>query len=119
MSNDFLTLPIAVKLLFGFELAHDSPALKNRINSFVRNGLLASSKEKKVQRAAIYIHRDQLTTLFNALLVNTLINDPHHVKSVFESTEERRMAATVFRSALLQHDSLAGIALRSTRPLSL
>lgn len=112
MSNNLLTLATAVKLLFGFELAHESPVLKNRINSFVRNGLLAVSKEQKVQRAAVYIHRDQLTTLFNALLINTLINDPQHVKSVFDSTEERRLAASVFRSALLQQTTLAGMALR-------
>ena len=85
-----ITLPDAIKRIFGINVASDSQLLKNKANSFVRNGLLKTVKDDGVQRGKVYLADDsQFTPLSNALILNAFFTDPKHVKEVFDCSEKR------------------------------
>ena len=66
MVSSKLTIPEAIRKLFDIDVAKDSPLLKNKANSLVRNGLIKVETEKIVQRKAVYLADGQLTVLHNA-----------------------------------------------------
>lgn len=111
MSVERLTIPDAIRKLFGIDVAKESPLLKNKANSLVRNGLIKTETELIVHRKSVYLAKGQEIVLFNALLLNAVFPDPKDVKKVFFDTDYRQKAAITAKSVLLENKSLMGVAI--------
>nr|WP_067297730.1 hypothetical protein [Marinobacterium profundum] len=105
------TVPDAIRHLFGIDVARDSPLLKTKANSLVRNRLIKVEKELIVDRSSTYLAPGQEVVLFNALLLNAVFSDPKQIKSIFEKPAERQHAADTLRALFSQRNSLLGIGL--------
>lgn len=82
--NNQITIPQAIKKLFDIEVSKESPYIKDKANSFVRNKLIKVVTEQKVQRKSVYLKdSQQLDVLYNALLLNAFYPDPKHVQQIF------------------------------------
>jgi hypothetical protein len=113
MVND-MTIPQAIKLLFDIKISSESPFLKDKANSFVRNGLVKVRIENKVQRKGKYLaDKHQLDVLFNALVLNAIFPDPKHVQRIFNDAGFRRTCTQTVKAVFGEHNSLAGQALMS------
>ncbi|WP_351088216.1 hypothetical protein [Shewanella sp. S1-49-MNA-CIBAN-0167] len=109
-----MTIPDAIYKLFGIKVAKDSPFLKNKANSLVRNGLIKTVQEKHVQRATVYLaDRDQLTVLHNALIINAIYLDPKDVKKIFDDRAYRDECSQTIKALLTGMNSVMGIALQN------
>jgi hypothetical protein len=113
VDTEGLSIPEAIRKLFGVDVAKESPLLKNKAMSFVRNKLIAVRKERKVDRKAVYLEYGQGNTLHNALILNAVFPNPKDVKRIFEDDQYRSQCATVVRSVLTDRGSLLGQALQS------
>jgi len=113
------TIPDAIRSLFKVDVAKESPLLKNKAMSLVRNGLIRVEKEPNVQRAATYLAKGQETVLFNALVLNAVFPDPKVVKAIFTKRAERNKAVITLKAVLLDQSLLCGVALSSTAALML
>ena len=105
------TVPEAIRDLFDIDVATQSPLIKNKATSLVRNGLIKVKTEQIVQRKATYLEDDQLPVLFNALLLNSVFHDPKDVKRIFEDKSYREECARAVRVMFGERNSLMGIAL--------
>jgi hypothetical protein len=110
MSNR-LTIPEAIRQLFGIDVASQSQLLKTKAESLVRNELIKIETEQKVQRRAKYLAPGQMTVLFNALLLNAVFHDPKDVKRIFEDKAYRQECAKAVRAMFGESNSLMGIAI--------
>lgn len=119
MSVDRLTIPDAIRKLFGIDVAKESPLLKTKANSLVRNGLIQIETELIVHRKAVYLIEGQETVLFNALVLNAFFPDPKDVKKVFDDDNYRRQAAAIVKSVLLDTQSVIGVAVSNPKSLEL
>lgn len=106
-----MTIPDAIRHLFGINVASSSSHIKDKAHSMVRNGLIKVIKEKKRERSATYLDIGQQTVLFNALLLNAVFSDPKDVKNIFESKAFRQEAAVISKQLFGQSNSLVGVAL--------
>ena len=79
-----LTIPEAIYKLFGVQVATESPFLKNKANSFVRNELITVDRDPKVQRDGIYLKPGQESVLHNALILNAIFPNTANTKKIFE-----------------------------------
>lgn len=114
VNTDGLTIPEAIRKLFGIDVAKESPLLKNKAMSFVRNKLIAVRKERKVQREAIYLEAGQGVALHNALVLNAVFSDPKDVKNIFEDHHYRSRCSETVRQVLGSRESLLGQAFQSS-----
>lgn len=119
MVSSKLTIPEAIRKLFNIDVAKESPLLKNKAHSLVRNGLIKVETEQIVQRKAVYLADGQLTVLHNALLLNAIFPDPKEVKKIFEDRCFRNVCAETLAAMFSGQSSLAGIALRSPETIKL
>lgn len=108
MASRGLTIPQAIEQLFGINVATESPFLKNKAESMVRNKLIKVTKEKIVQRSAQYLWPGQEITLFNALVLNAIFTDPKDVKKIFKDTKFRRDCAVTIRQLFGERNSALG-----------
>ena len=106
-----LTIPEAIRQLFGIDVASQSQLLKTKADSLVRNKLIKIETEPKVQRQSKYLAPGQMTVLFNALLLNAVFHDPKDVKRIFEDKAYRQECAVAVRAMFGKSNSLMGIAL--------
>ncbi|MEC4726807.1 hypothetical protein HWQ46_14730 [Shewanella sp. D64] len=106
-----LTVPQAIRQLFGIDVATQSQLLKTKADSLVRNKLIKIETEQKVQRKTKYLAPGQMTVLFNALLLNAVFHDPKDVKRIFEDKSYREECAKAVRVMFGESNSLMGIAL--------
>lgn len=106
-----MTIPDAIRHLFGINVASSSSHIKDKANSMVRNGLIKVIKETKPQRSPTYLDIGQQTVLFNALLLNAIFSDPKDVKKIFEDKAFRQRAAVISKQLFGQSNSLVGVAL--------
>lgn len=106
-----LTIPEAIRQLFGIDVASQSQLLKTKADSLVRNKLIKIETEPKVQRQSKYLATGQMTVLFNALLLNAVFHDPKDVKRIFEDKAYRQECAEAVRAMFGKSNSLMGIAL--------
>lgn len=113
VNTEGLSIPDAIRKLFGVDVAKESPLLKNKAMSFVRNELIAVRKERKVDRKAVYLEANQGNTLHNALVLNAVFPNPKDVKRIFEDGQYRKECATVVRRLLTDRASVLGQALQS------
>lgn len=113
------TIPETIRDLFDIESVSESALLKDKANSFRRNGLLKVVEEQRVQRSAVYLQKGQDIVLFNALLLNAVFTDPKYVKKIFDDKATRQDATKVIRSMLLERSSVCGIALASVEVAAL
>ncbi len=114
-----LTIPEAIRSLFKIDVAKESPLLKNKAMSLVRNRLIKVEKELNVQRSKVRLAKGQETVLFNALVLNAVFPDPKDVKAIFTNTKYRCSAVLILNSVLRGHDSLCGVALSSVAAIKL
>ncbi|MGB0467633.1 MAG: hypothetical protein ACPGF7_08925 [Pontibacterium sp.] len=119
MSADRLTIPESIRKLFGIDVAKESPLLKTKANSMVRNGLIQTETELIVHRKAVYLAEGQDTVLFNALVLNAFFPDPKDVKKVFHDDDYRLQAAAIVKSVLLDTQSVIGVAVSNPKSLEL
>ena len=107
--NNQITIPQAIKKLFDIEVSKESPYIKDKANSFVRNKLIKVVTEQKVQRKSVYLKdSQQLDALYNALLLNAFYPDPKHVQQIFNNEQYRIECAETIRSLFGQRNNLAG-----------
>ncbi|MDX1282964.1 hypothetical protein [Shewanella colwelliana] len=106
-----VTVPEAIRQLFGIDVASQSQLLKTKADSLVRNKLIKIETEQKVQRKSKYLAPGQMTVLFNALLLNAVFHDPKDVKRIFESKIYRQECAIAVRTMFGESHSLMGIAI--------
>lgn len=105
------TVPEAIRKLFGIDVAKDSPLLKNKATSLVRNGLIKTETELIAHRKAVYLAEGQEVVLFNALVLNAIFPDPKDVKKVFVEAEFRRQASIIVKAVLTDTQSVVGVCL--------
>ena len=79
------TIPEAIYKLFGVHVAKESPLLKNKANSFIRNGLVAVEREARVQRDSVHLMPGQEVILGNALVLNAIFPSTSNTKKIFEN----------------------------------
>jgi len=108
-----LTIPEAIYKLFGVQVATESPFLKNKANSFVRNELITVDRDPKVQRDGIYLKPGQESVLHNALILNAIFPNTANTKKIFENFEYRSQCANTVREILQNRNSLLGQAFQS------
>lgn len=113
VDTEGLTIPQAIRQIFGVDVAKESPLLKNKANSFVRNGLITVRTENKVHRKAVYLCADQRVPLHNALILNAIFSDPKDVKKIFEDNACRVECAKTVRMFLSNRQSILGQAFES------
>lgn len=112
--NTTITIPHAIKILFNIEVSKESPYLKDKANSFVRNKLIQTVEEKKTQRKSVFLKdHQQLDVLFNALLLNAFYPDPKHVVKIFKDVKFRYDCAQTIRALFGRQSNVAGQALIS------
>lgn len=111
MSAERLTVPDAIRKLFGIDVAKESPLLKNKANSLVRNGLIKTDTELIIHRKAVYLAAGQETVLFNALVLNAIFPDPKEVKKIFLNDKFRQQAAMTVKAVLTDTHSVVGVGL--------
>jgi len=114
-----LSIPEAIERLFEIKVAKESPYLRNKAMSMVRNGLISTEKDLIVQRSSNYITSDQLPALFNALLLNSVFHDPKDVKMIFEDMTYRQQCAGFLSEIFGKKDSVAGVMLRNSDAVEL
>ena len=116
MDEGRLTVPEAIRKLFGIDVATQSNFIKNKAMSMVRNKLLKTIPKRKLEdhRFPVYLaDAQQLVVLFNALLLNAVFHDPKDVKKIFEDTRYRQDCAAVVSAIFSNRNSLMGIVLNS------
>ena len=109
-SNQGMSLALAIEQLFGIKLSKHE-GLRNKVGSFMRNGLIVYNDQLIVERNSRAIPRDQLTTLHNAVIIQALLPDPKKVKKVFEDQAFRQDMAQLFGALLLERRSIVDISL--------
>lgn len=114
-----LTIPEAIDELFKINVSRESPLLKDKANSLVRNKLIKVERQEKVQRGSVYLAEGQLVVLHNALLLNAVFTDPKQVKKIFEDTAYRKECAAVLKSVFSSQNSLFGISISSKKSFEL
>lgn len=109
-----LSVSDAIRLLFNIDVATQSPLLKNKANSFVRNKLLKIAPKPKIEDhrfQTLLADEYQLIVLFNALLLNAVFHDPKDVKRIFEDNAYRQECAKAVKVMFGESNSLMGIAI--------
>jgi len=105
-----MSVALAIEQLFGIKLSRHE-GLKNKVNSLMRNGLIVYSDQLIVQRKSREVPRNQMTTLHNAVIIQSLLPDPKKVKRVFEDQTFRHDMARLFGALLLERRSIVDISL--------
>ncbi|TCN83371.1 hypothetical protein [Shewanella fodinae] len=101
-----ITIPFAIEQLFGIKVSKESPFLKDKVNSFVRNGLIKTRKEGFKEegdgrRQKVYLASpEQLVVVYNALILNAFYHDPNQVKNNFNNADCRKIAANEIEAAI-------------------
>lgn len=116
MTDSGLTVPDAIRKLFDIDVATQSPFIKNKAMSMIRNGLIKIAPKSKLDdhRFPTYLaNEQQLVVLFNALLLNAVFHDPKDVKKIFEDSYFRQDCAKVVSAMLGNRNSLMGITLNN------
>lgn len=109
-SDKGMAVALAIEKLFAIKLSKHA-GLKNKVNSLMRNGLIVYNDQLVVERKSRMVPRDQLTTLHNAVIIQSLLPDPKKVKKVFEDQAFRHDMAELFAALLLGRRSIVDISL--------
>jgi hypothetical protein len=114
------SLPDTVRVLFGVDPS-ECTLLKDRANSFARNGLVKIIEEPVEfgHRNKKYLAEGQDVVLFNALVLNAIFHDPKYVKKIFTDKAFRKQTVETLKAVLLGQANLSGIALSSPECVNL
>lgn len=99
--------------LFGLKVSRESPYLKDRVNSFVRNELFKVDEQLIAHRTAKFMKPGQETRVWNAILLNAIFSDPRDVKKLFEDADFRKQSVDLVKELFRSRGSAMGIALQS------
>jgi len=111
----YYSIPEALRSLFGSDILSQTPSLRTKANSFLRNGLLSSQSELIVHKNNNSIPETELDTLFNAMLLSAVFADSKEVKAIFSEPTKRQQCAEIVKAMFTRQHSLAGIALSSSK----
>lgn len=114
MDSKYYTIPEALRLLFGAQVLVETPSLRTKANSFLRNGVLNFKADLNVHKNTNTIPENELDTLFNAMLLSSIFADSKEVKAIFCKPEKRANCVDVVKAMFTRQHSLAGIALSSS-----
>ncbi|WP_137169437.1 hypothetical protein [Marinomonas sp. FW-1] len=114
MEPNYYSIPDALRFLFGSDILSQTPSLRTKANSFLRNGLLSSQSELIVHKNNNSIPETELDTLFNAMLLSAVFADSKEVKAIFCEPTKRQQCAEIVKAMFIRQHSLAGIALSSS-----
>lgn len=111
-SFDYISVSDAAKDLFGVQLSK-YPKFKNAINALLKPleikhekiEIISASERKKTR-----IYRDQLTKLFNAVLLQAFFT-PAKIKPIFSSNIARQNAADAIELLMMERQSVLGLGL--------
>ena len=115
MDFRYYSIPEALRSLFGSDILSQTPSLRTKANSFLRNGLLSSQSELIVHKNNNSIPETELDTLFNAMLLSAVFADSKEVKAIFSEPTKRQQCAEIVKAMFTRQHSLAGIALSSSK----
>lgn len=115
MGSRFYSIPDALRLLFGSDILSQAPSLRNKADSFRRNGLLNSQTDLIVHKNKNSIPETELDALFNAMLLSAIFSDTQEVNAIFFEPAKRQQYSEVVKAMFTPQQSLAGIALSSSK----
>jgi len=115
-----MTIPEAIDRLFGIKLSKNRK-IKDCLDNFTRekSGFIPVHREIVVHRDNLTISRDQLTTLFNAVVLQGLFSETRTVRRLLteNNSEFRNKMADLAKIILLDRNTLLGISLLPTETL--
>ncbi|MGO3408552.1 hypothetical protein [Marinomonas sp.] len=115
MGSKFYSISEALKFLFGSQVLVETPSLRTKANSFLRNGVVSFQADLNVHKNTNTIPESELDTLFNAMLLSSIFADSKEVKAIFLEPKKRAQCAEVAKAMFTRQHSLAGIALSSSK----
>lgn len=113
-SFEYITVSDAAKDLFGIKLSK-YPKFKNAINALLKPVEIKHEKVEIIsasERKKTRIYRDQLTKLFNAVLLQAFFT-PAKIKPIFSNNKARHNAADAIELLMMERQSILGLGLYS------
>ena len=98
MDFRYYSIPEALSSLFGSDILSQTPSLRTKANSFLRNGLLSSQSELIVHKNNNSIPETELDTLFNAMLLSAVFADSKEVKAICSEPTKRQQCAEIVKA---------------------
>jgi len=117
-SLDTISVSEAAKDLFGVKLSK-YPKFKNAINALLKPVEIKHEKIEIIsaaERKKTRIYRDQLTKLFNAVLLQAFFT-PSKIKPIFSNNKARQSAADAIELLMMERQSVLGLGLYSQEML--
>lgn len=115
-----MSIPEAIDLLFGIKLSKNRK-IKDCLDNFTRekSGFIPVHRDMVVHKDNITIHRDQLTTLHNAVVLQGLFSETRTVRKLLTESNPgfRKQAVHLAENILLGRNTLLGISLLPTETL--
>lgn len=111
-SFEYITVSEAAKELFGVKLSKH-PKFKNAINALLKPVEIKHDKIEIISagdRKKTKIYRDQLTKLFNAVLLQAFFT-PAKIKPIFSNNKARQNAADAIELVMMERQSVLGLGL--------
>ena len=116
----WMTIPEAIDLLFWIKLSKNRK-IKDCLDNFTRekSGFIPVHRDMVTHNDRITIHRDQLTTLHNAVVLQGLFGETRTVRRLLTNNKPafRKQMAEFAEIILLGRNTLMGISLLSTETL--
>jgi hypothetical protein len=120
IEEGLMTVPEAIDLLFGIKLSKNRK-IKDCLDNFTRekSGFIPVNRDMVVHNDSITIHRDQLTTLHNAVVLQGLFSETRTVRKLLTDNKPafREQMAELAKIILLDRNTLLGISLLPTETL--
>jgi hypothetical protein len=113
-SFEYITVSEAAKELFGVKLSK-YPKFKNAINALLKPVEIKHEKIEIISaadRKKTRIYRDQLTKLFNAVLLQAFFT-PAKIKPIFSNNKARQNAADAIELVMIERQSVLGLGLNA------
>ncbi|TCS43103.1 hypothetical protein [Reinekea marinisedimentorum] len=104
----------AVGRMFGLKVSRESPYLKDKVHSLLRNKLIAIEEVQLTHRKGKYLKAGQETRLWNAVILNAIFSDPADVKKIFEDKVFRQQCTDHMKALFGERQSSIGIALQAS-----
>lgn len=121
IEENLMTIPEVIDLLFGIQLAKN-PKIRSCLDNFTRenSGLIPVHRDTVIHKDNKTIHRDQHTTLFNAVVLQGLFSETRTVRKLLTENKPafRNQMAELAKIILLGRNTLLGISLLPTETLN-
>lgn len=116
-ASDKLTLAETVRSIFGIEVSKH-PAIKHAVNSLIKSNVIGHTKDKigggVGSRSRIWIHRDQLDLVHNAIVLQGLFSDTKSITKLLKDKAYRSKMTNLAKIILVGRQSIVGVSLLPT-----